>query len=375
MRRDARPNPVRQALADAVARGVTPGAAVAAMVGDELVIEETVGWAQRAPRPARLGRDTRFDLASLTKPLVTATAAALLMQEGRLTLEAPVEKWLPEFTAGAGRVRVEHLLTHASGLAAWRPLYRGLRRSGRTVSALRRAALARVHRQRLTYEPGSRSLYSDLGFILLGEIIERVSGMRLDRFARARICAPLGLHRTAFRPIAAAASRPSTGARRAPFAATERCRLRRRILVGEVHDRNAFVLGGVAGHAGLFGTAAEVARLGSVWLAAVAGATEFLDPALARRFVARTARVPGSSWALGWDTPTAPSASGSRFSARAFGHLGFTGTSLWCDPERRLAVAVLTNRVHPTSRNLKIRAFRPLIHDVIVDELRARARC
>jgi len=202
---------------------------------------------------------------------------------------------------------------------------------------------------------------------LLGVVVERAGAMSLDRFVGERVYAPIKAAPLGYLP---ASEKGGAGwLAGLPVAATEDDPWRGRLLCGEVHDENAAAMGGVAGHAGLFGAASAVLALSGCWLNAVLGRDSLLQPELARRFVSRQALVPGSSWALGWDTPSAPSSSGARFSPRSFGHLGFTGTSLWVDAERELEVVLLSNRVHPTRRNDKIRDFRPRIHDLIVEEL------
>jgi len=310
---------------------------------------------------------TIFDLASLTKPVATTTAAMRLVDRSALRLEDEVGRYIPEFSGGEkDRVTIRHLLNHSSGLRAWQPLYKEVIGSAQIRSGRLRAAdgkkrvLDRILRNRLVYTPGSKSIYSDLGFILLGEIIERVSGISLDRFCRNEIFGPLRMRKTFF---------PSVGPDRAgPYASTERIDWRGRIVVGEVHDNNAYVMGGVSGHAGLFSTAADLDRFGRAMLEARRGESPLFSRKTVETFISRQ-DTPGSSWALGWDTPSKPSSAGRYFSSHSFGHLGYTGTSLWIDPEDDLVVVLLTNRVHPTSRNVKIRKFRPLIHDLIYREV------
>lgn len=359
-------SPVVSLMKKAVLDGVFPGAVLLIAHRGEVILHEAFGDAARVPRKIPMTRQTRFDLASLTKPLATTTALMLLLERGKIALSDPVGRWIPEFNQGrkAG-VAIFHLLNHSSGLQAWRPYYRDFIKGWRGIgtAAVRKKVYEMVHRERLTYPTGSTGLYSDLGFILAGEIVETVSGMELDRFCRERIFGPFGLRALGFRRVR------GRRARSMKFAATERCLWRRRILWGEVHDDNAYVMGGVAGHAGLFGTALDVWRLTDRILAASNGKDErFLPQKIVEPFIAR-AGTPHSSWALGWDTPSAPSSSGRFFSPRSFGHLGFTGGSIWADRDRDLVVVLLTNRVHPTSRNVRIRAFRPMIHDLIIEEL------
>jgi beta-glucosidase-like glycosyl hydrolase/CubicO group peptidase (beta-lactamase class C family) len=312
--------------------------------------------------------DTIYDLASLTKIIVTTAVAMILVDEGRLDLAQGVSSFVPGFHGGAkDRVTVEQLLTHSSGLDWWGPLYKD------TVG--HEAYLEKIQAMDLVYEPGTRSLYSDLGLFLLGEVLERVAGERLDVFARRRVLEPLGMTDTTYRPGPALLPR---------IAPTENDPWRGRVLRGEVHDENAFALGGVAPHAGLFGTAPDLARFAQMILnGGVLESQRIVSRATIERFTRRCG-VPGSSRALGWDTPvsgTAPrsstpgepgySSAGTLFSERAFGHTGFTGTSLWIDPERQLFVILLTNRVHPTRQNDAIRQVRADVADAVVRALAA----
>jgi beta-N-acetylhexosaminidase len=297
--------------------------------------------------------DTLYDLASLTKVVVTTTMAMVLVDEGKLDVSRPVSAFLPEFHGGAkDKVTVWHLLTHSSGLDWWGPLYRDLKGP--------EAYLKRIESMDLVYEPGTKSLYSDLGIFLLGQILERVAGESLDAFATRRIFEPLGMTETLYLPG------PALRARIAP---TERDPWRGRLLQGEVDDENAFALGGVAPHAGLFGTARDLAQFAQMMLnGGVYDHHRIVSREVLERFT-RRADVPGSSRAMGWDTPSGESSAGRLLSPRSFGHTGFTGTSLWIDPDRRLFVVLLTNRVHPTRENDAIRQVRPAVADAVVRAL------
>lgn len=360
-------------MQSALARGVFPGAVLCVRLRGATRYARAFGLAviQPGPQPATL--DTVYDLASLTKPLATATALLCLVQDGRLALEDPLVTHLPELRGRPlGEATIAHLLGHASGLPAWKPFYEEIAARDRTAPgflgspAARDLVLARIAEEPLASAPGRQAVYSDLGFILLGIIAERAAAAPLDRFLGERVYAPLKAAPLGF------VRRDGAGTLRlggSSVAQTEDDPWRGRVLCGEVHDENAYAIGGVAGHAGLFGTAAAVLALSGCWLDAVRGRESLLQPELAQRCVSRQALVPGASWGLGWDTPSAPSSSGRRFSSRSFGHLGFTGTSLWVDADRELEVVLLSNRVHPTRRNEQIREFRPLIHDLIVEEL------
>jgi len=352
---------ITSALELAVRDGVFPGAVLLVQEGSIIKRCDVVGAATLAPSPEPMTRGTLFDLASLTKPIATATAVLRMIQRGLLSLDQPVATWLPAFTGdGKARVTLFHLLNHSSGLPAWKPLYKSIEppEAGQANARLHAQILA----EPLVYPTGSRSVYSDLGFILLGLIVEQASGRRLDRFCREELFAPLAMDSTGFRPR----DRPELASR--SFAATEQCAWRGRLLRGEVHDENCFALGGVCGHAGLFAPADDLARFVAALLAADQGRGEGpfagVPPILLDQFLSRRS-TPGSSWGLGWDTPSEPSSSGRWFSPRSCGHLGYTGTSLWVDRDRGWSVLLLTNRVHPTTRNTKISSFRPLIHDLV----------
>jgi serine-type D-Ala-D-Ala carboxypeptidase len=362
---------ITAAMEQAVRDGVFPGAVLLVQEGARIQRCDVVGAAALSPSPASpdppdaMTRGTLFDLASLTKPIATATAVLRLIHRSVLALDQPVAKWLPSFVGeGKERVTLFHLLNHSSGLPAWKPFYKTISpdEAGRANARLHERILA----EPLVYAAGSQSLYSDLGFILLGLIVEQAAGQSLDRFCRDELFAPLAMDATAFRPL----DRPALAAR--SIAATEQCAWRGRLLRGEVHDENCFALGGVSGHAGLFAPADDLARFVAALIAADGAADQGrgegpfagVPASLLNQFLSRQS-TPGSSWGLGWDTPSEPSSSGRRFSPHSCGHLGYTGTSLWIDRDRGWGVLLLTNRVHPTSRNVKISTFRPLIHDLV----------
>lgn len=350
-------------LLDAAAReGVAPALAAEVRRGGSLLHRSHHGQAQLLPAPRPLGPDDLFDVASLTKVMATASIAALLVDAGALELDAPVARLLPELGPDHRGITVRHLLAHASGLPAWRPFHAAGRGSDAVVAAAASTPLEAA--------PGTRALYSDLGFILLGAALERVAGAPLDALFAARVSVPLGLAGTFF----LRQGDPVGAARRAQhrFAAARRTP-ERGVLVGEVDDDNAFAMGGVAGHAGLFSSAAEVAAIGQAWLDALAGRSRWLSAATAARFAARDV-TPGSERALGWDTPSVHGSSlGTRLGRGprgAVGHLGFTGCSLWLDLDRELACALLTNHVHPDGPDKpRLKAFRARFHEAIADEV------
>jgi CubicO group peptidase (beta-lactamase class C family) len=332
---------VRAALAD----GAAPGAAVAIGRWGRIVHLRGYGrtdWAQDAPA---VDAGTVYDLASLTKVVGTTTAAMLLEEEDRLDIERPVADYLPELagTDKAG-ITVRQLLTHSGGLEAFAPLFREFRG--------REAYLAQIVARPLAAEPGTRTVYSDWDFILLQLVVERLTGQPLDRFLEARVFGPLGMRDTRFAP-------PEDW--KARVAPTEIDTMRGGKVWGFVHDENAWALGGVAGHAGLFSSARDLATFAHVLLAGGLGTAQIVRPQTVARWTAR--QDDGASRALGWDTPSGSSSAGRYFSPRSFGHTGFTGTSIWMDPERGLFVVLLTNRVNPTRDNQKHVALRRAVAD------------
>jgi CubicO group peptidase (beta-lactamase class C family) len=326
-----------------------------AAVGREgaLVYLKPVGRLTYEPDALPVQADTIYDLASLTKVVLTTTMAMILVDEGKLDVNKPVSAFLPGFRGvGKEKVTVAHLLTHSSGMDWWAPLFKEIKG--------KEAYLQRVQAMPLVFEPGTKSVYSDLGLILLGEILERVAGQDLESFGRDRIFGPLGMKDTLYRP----------GPDRLPrIAPTENDPWRGRLLRGEVHDENAYALGGVAPHAGLFSTARDLARFAQMLVnGGVFEHQRIVSRETVERFT-RRAGIPDSSRAYGWDTPSENSSAGSLLSKSSFGHTGFTGTSLWMDPERRLFVILLSNRVHPTRANEGIRHVRREVADAVVQAL------
>jgi CubicO group peptidase (beta-lactamase class C family) len=367
---------IQTALNRAVADGVFPGAVLAVRCGDSPIARFHAGRLSISPPGPPVDDSTIYDLASLTKPLATVTALVLLMQKGRCRLDDPVAHHLPECAdACIGSATIRHLLTHSSGLPGWRGFYERLSPDGTIPSSsgereqAKQAMLSLIRSEAPVYERGTRSLYSDLGFMLLGLIVERNSGQSMSDYFLDHIVRPLGGPRIGFiLPDQLHASSDSPNDETSGVAPTEVDAWRRHLLCGEVHDQNAAALGGEAGHAGLFGTADAVLAISGEWLRAYYGRATILHRTLVQEFTRRQKPEGSSSWALGWDTPSASSSSGQYFAARSFGHLGYTGTSVWIDPVRELQVVLLSNRVHPSSRNEAIREFRPAIHDLVYRE-------
>ena len=343
-------------LEKAIAARAFPACSVAITFRGELVAHKTLGRFSYDPASPEVTPATLFDLASLTKVVATTTMAMILYERGLLDLEAPVTAIVPEFTgtseddARRHDVNLRMLLAHTSGLPGYEKLFL---RAG-TRERLLQAAFTTP----LTDKPGARAEYSDIGFIILGVVLERLADESLATFCQREVFGPLGMTRTTFNPAPALkASIPPTADDRA---------FRRRIIQGAVQDENASVLGGIAGHAGLFSAAEDLAIFAHAMLN---GGHPILRPDTVEIFTRRESKPDGTSRALGWDTPSAPSQSGKYISSRSFGHLGYTGTSLWIDPERQLSIALLTNRTWPDCQNQAIKKVRPAFHDALVEAL------
>ncbi|HUA34591.1 MAG TPA: serine hydrolase domain-containing protein [Candidatus Binataceae bacterium] len=363
----------------AVEQGIIPGAVVVVRVGNDIAFQGAFGFRQLEPERSPIKIDTVFDLSSLTKALATTTAVMMLARDGKLRLDDRVTRLFHDFGVhGKNSITFRHLLAHCSGLPAWRPFFQRtmqIERGGRVnfmaSYGAKEFVYEQVHRETLEAPTGTQAIYSDLGFILLGEAIEKVSSVSLNRYCRDKLFRPLKMRATGFIDISLSRSR-----RLEPvpemFAATELCPSRKRLLVGEVDDENAYAMGGVAGHAGLFAPVHDVDQMAKALIDCYAGRSDYVPQKIVREFWTRDTTVEGSTWALGWDTPSPRgSSSGNHFSPNAIGHLGFTGTSLWIEPEREIAVTILTNRVHPRRENQAIREFRPKIHDLIMETVNA----
>ena len=363
-------NPGLNARLDAIVEtalreGAAPGAALAVGRHGRLVHLRGYGRIDAAPGTAAVTASTRFDLASLTKVVATTTAAMILEEEGRLELDRPVRDYLPELDApDKATITVRRILAHSGGFIAGAPLWRDARGNAEF--------LRRINARPLAYTPGDSTIYSDWDLILTGMIVERITGQRLEAFVQQRVWGPLGMRDTEFNPLTTEQLRDdaecTTGFRDdhpllPHIAASEIDTVyRRRRIHGIVHDENACALGGVAGHAGLFSSARDLAVFAVMMLnGGEYGGVRILQPATIARWTAR--QDARSSRALGWDTPARGSSAGRYFSPRSFGHTGFTGTSIWIDPERSLFVVLLTNRVNPTRANRRHEPLRRAIAD------------
>ncbi|MDE2945453.1 MAG: serine hydrolase, partial [Gemmatimonadota bacterium] len=363
----------------AIRDGAAPGAVLAVGRGDRVVRLRGYGnldWASSATLPPGTAAtdSSLYDLASLTKVVATTTGAMQLIDSGRLSLDTRIGEHLPEWSQGWKRdVTVRHLLTHQGGLPPFLPFWRTLR-----GEEAYREAFAALDPD---YEPGERTVYSDIGFMTLGFLIEEITGQPLDYYLNESVFRPLRMTETWFDP-------PRSLYRRTAPTEVDTV-YRHRHVHGEVHDENAHALAGVAGHAGLFSSARDLSKF-AAWILAATREGRDLAPAArpprgpyTRSFSARldspspetvarfTARAaPASSRALGWDTPSGRSSAGDYFGDGAFGHTGFTGTSFWVDPELDLFVVLLTNRVNPTRDNRKHIALRRAVHDAVATSIR-----
>ena len=374
---------------DAISDGVFPSADLLVAKGGQVLHAAQYGEARK---------DTCFDIASLTKPMASATLAMMLVAEKLLKLDDTVYQWV----GGARQpihkeVIVRHLLNHTSGLPAWQPYYLNLPISLIGTEAGRQLILEECHNEPPVAKPSKKTIYSDIGYIILGEILEQAGGASLDALFAQYVARPLNLGHTFFirsmgAPIRTTARRTTTTAdkhvptpkhalpgekqkpkehRHRRFAPTEDCPWRERVIHGEVHDQNAYALGGVAGHAGLFSTAADVHRFTQEFVACWQGRSDWLPQNIVRELIQETKSKPQQdTYVMGWNRPLKrSSSSGHHFSANSLGHLAYTGCSIWIDLSQDFWVILLTNRIHPSSTNQKIKAFRPKIHDLIYKEL------
>ena len=331
----------------AIADHAAPAMAVAIGRYDKLIYLHSYGRLTYDDTAPAVDEHTRFDLASLTKVIATTTAAMMLEEQGRLDINRTVSSYLPEFNAPDKKdITVRMLITHRGGLEAFAPLWHTLKG--------RQQYLEAINSRPLAYVPGTKSVYSDWDYVLMGLIVERITGQTLDTYTAQHIFAPLGMMETGFRPDTAGLSH---------IAPTE-IDSARGLVWGTVHDENADAIGGVAGHAGLFSTAHDLAIFARMMLnGGSVGSVRLLAPTTIARWTAP--QDAGSSRALGWDTPALHSSAGRFFSPRSYGHTGFTGTSIWTDPQRGVWVILLTNRVYPTRNNNKHLKLRRDISDAV----------
>ncbi|BBO78968.1 esterase [Desulfosarcina widdelii] len=357
-------DPVDDLMEEGLRERVFPGAVLLVGKGDAELFLRAYGkadlFSNRLMTP-----ETVFDLASLTKPLAMAPAVAKLVDRGRILLDRPAADWLPELAGDKTAITIRQLLCHRSGLPAHRLFYMTLKNLD--PRERKDAVLGLIARTPLVTPPGTATLYSDLGFMLLCRLVERVAGCTLENFLAEQIYGPMEIDDLFFFRL------PTKSSSHHAFAATEFCPLRCRLLVGEVHDDNAWYAGGVDGHAGLFGTARAVfyllRRLTAEHRCLVKTpvfSKEVLDPIFKNG--------PDDNFSLGFDRPAAENSSAGRyFSKNSVGHLGFTGVSFWMDPTTDVTVVLLTNRVHPFRWHNRLVDFRPKIHDRIMEQFGIQA--
>lgn len=360
----------------AIAKGVFPGAAIAVSWvnnGEKLRLSKTYGYLDYS-RNNKVTEETIYDLASLTKPLATTQAILVLLKEGSLKLSDLIKDIFPE--AGhsfLNKVTIKEILSHSAGLPPYRPYYLELVRFEKHKR--KEELLKRIFSEKPDYKPGIKSVYSDIGFILLGLVIEKITGLEPALFFSRKISSPLGIGEKIFylpdKELVEHNELKRFFSEQKMFAPTEDCHFRKRVICGEVSDENAFVIGGLSGHAGLFANIGGILEITEKLLAQWQGRAEHPNYRVGdlHRFLLRQG-VPGSTWALGFDTPAQAGSSGGRYLDKtSVGHLGFTGTSFWIDPTRDLVMILLSNRVHPTRENNLIKQFRPLFHDTVIESL------
>lgn len=376
---------LKRLIQDGVTQSVFPGAVALVARAGKVDFLEHVGHRSLIPEPIPIAIDTIFDLASLTKPLATTLCIMKLVDEGKILPDQSLKETLPNTDLrDKGNLTLRLLLSHSAGLVDWKPFYERL--MDYPLQDRKKLLREWVIEEPFAFEPGKGNLYSDLGFMLLEWVIEKQTRRTLAQCAHECFYGPLGLKRTFFRGTSGEGRSLDSRLRgndtntidgisssypKGEFAATEDCPWRKRVLQGEVHDDNAWVLGGYSGHAGLFSNAEEVYVIANMLREHYSGMRrDFFKPETVREFFRRQDIVKGSDWTLGWDT-RAPegSSAGKHFSRESVGHTGFTGTSIWMDLEKDVIAIFLTNRVHPSRDNYKIKRFRPLVHDAIMEEL------
>jgi serine-type D-Ala-D-Ala carboxypeptidase len=339
-------------LRHGIAQRAFPGASAAITLDGNVVALRGFGRLTYDESVPEVTGETIFDVASLTKVLAATSMAMVLYERGLLDLDASVAAIVPEFGAGGerDRVTVRHLLAHTSGLPAYEKLFERVHSREELVVAACRVPLVA--------EPGGHVAYSDVGFIIFGAILERLADERIDSFCAREIFGPLGLARTGYRP-------PQEWREQIPPTEDDRA-FRHRVIQGEVQDENTSVMDGVSAHAGVFAPAADVARFAE-WM--LGGGRPVVRPETVKLFTTPQPVRHGYARALGWDRLSQPSQSGRFFSVSSYGHLGYTGTSLWIDPERRVSITLLTNRTWPDRTSQLIKQVRPAFHDAVMEAL------
>jgi len=357
---------------------VSPGAVLLVGKDGQVVFHKAFGCRSILPKVTPAHKNLVYDVASLTKAVVTTSICMRLVERGKLDLDHRVSRILQTFGShGKEQITVRHLLAHCAGFPAHVPFFKKLNqlhkgeRSGILQSpGAREIIVNEISRSRIDNAPGKVAVYTDLGFILLGAVIEAVcAGQSLEKIARQEVFDPLSLRSSGFVNLGSI-KQIQVEPVCEEIAPTTDCPWRQKIIVGEVQDENAWAMGGVAGHAGLFSTAKDLHSFAKEMLCCSQGSGTFLGRDVVREFWGKDTAVRDSTWCLGWDSPSAQGSSAGRFfSPHSVGHLGYTGCALWIDPSRNLDVVLLTNRVHPSADNKRIKQFRPLIHDLVMEAL------
>lgn len=359
-------------------KAIFPGAVLLVGRGGDILYHNAFGTRSLESTALPMTKETVFDIASLTKALVTTTVAMQLVSSGLLSIDRRLSHIFQTFnTLGRERITVRELLNHTSGYPAHSPFYKLVAKADTTDRAgimTSRGAVELIYneifRMKLESQPGKVTRYSDVGFILLGYVLEIISaGLHLDKIVQKNIIQPLSLRSMGFIDLSKI-KRRGLAPIRDIIAPTAECPWRGRVMWGEVHDDNAYVMGGIAGHSGIFSTALDIHILASELIRCWHGQGKLVSQDVIRRFWTRDGMDPESTWALGWDTPSnEDSSAGKYLDKRSVGHLGFTGCSIWIDPEKELDVILLTNRVNLPGDNGAIKGFRPLIHDLVMETL------
>jgi CubicO group peptidase (beta-lactamase class C family) len=354
-------------LKEGVTSGVAPGFVVGLWSKDfpRVIYLGAHGNRRIIPSVAPMTTETVFDLASITKVFATATLVAVLVDRGWLSWDAPVCQFFPDYPYT--HIKICHLLSHTAGYVAWQPFWEKLRRKfdplpieSVPIELRQKGMRELVFSLQPEVPPGVRTVYSDVSFLLLGFVLEEVTQMSLDQAVQHFLWQPMGVQDAYYHRVV----KPVSESIFEKVAATENCPWRGGVLQGQVHDDNCWAMGGIAGHAGAFGTAKDVLQFSRALMEG------FLSRGVLESMWKRVAEPVGCERTLGWDTPSGPmSSAGTRFSLHTVGHLGFTGTSLWIDVDTQLAVTLLSNRVHPSRENWKIKEFRPKFHDAIRNDL------
>lgn len=365
-------------LEQGVEQGVYPGAVLLVGQGGDLLYEKSVGRRSLDSDAGLMQRDTVFDIASITTVLVTTTLVARFIERQRLNLEDRVARYLQGISVnGKGTITIGQLLSHRGGFPQWHPYFEELIRAnaGARVGIMTSRGAAdyvynSIVRSSLKYKIGTKQVYSDVGFMLLGHLLEVLSGLSLEKLAQQEIFSPLGLKSTAYINLGLI-KRHGIQPVIDMIAPTEECSWRKRVLCGEVHDDNAWAMGGIAGHSGVFSTASDLYRFAREMLAAFYGESQYLSREVVTKLWQPAEGGPSTGWRYGWDSPSAENGmTEAGLSTGAVGISGFTGCSLWIEPSEGLTIILMTNRIHPSRSNKKIRGFRTELYQKVMSELR-----